>query len=91
MSFLGAVGSIMDGSGLKEMLTQVYAEGSVAKMLSGKAVAWAVRSHLLIILIDSAQNIIETSAALQLPPPFLLGAHFNILVSYLILHNDFQE
>ena len=78
MSFLGAVGSIMDGSGLKEMLTQVYAEGSVDKILSGKAVAWAVRSHLLIVLIGSAQIIIETSATLQLPPPYLLCAHFDI-------------
>ena len=78
MSFLGEVESIMDGSDLKEMLTQVYAEGSVDKTLSGKAVAWAVRGHLLIVLMDSAQNIIETSAALQLPPPFLLRAHFNI-------------
>ena len=43
MSLLGAIGSIMDGSGLKEMLTQVYAEGSVEQMLSGKAVARAVR------------------------------------------------
>ena len=75
MSFLGAVGSIMDGSGLKEMLTQVYAEGSVDKMLSGKAVARAVRSHLL---IDSALNMIVTSAALQLPLPFLTGTHLNI-------------
>ena len=28
MSFLGAIGSLMDGSGL-EVITQVYAEGSV--------------------------------------------------------------
>ena len=75
MSFLGAVGSTMDGSGLKEMLTQVYAEGSVDKMLSAKAVTRAVRGHLL---IDSALNIIVTSAALQLPLPFLTGTHLNI-------------
>lgn len=29
MSLLGAIGSIMDGSGLKEMMTQVFAKGSV--------------------------------------------------------------
>ena len=50
---LGAIGTIMDGSGLKEMLAQVYAEGSVDQMLSGKAVARAVRGHLL---VDSALN-----------------------------------
>jgi len=70
MSLLGAIGSIMAGSGLKEMLAQVYAEGSVDQMLSGKAVARAVRGHFL---IDSALTIISTSAALQLPIPDLTG------------------
>ena len=70
MSLLGAIGSIMAGSGLKEMLTQVYAEGSVDQMLSGKAVSRAVRGHFL---IDSALNIISTSAALQLPILELTG------------------
>ena len=39
MSLLDAVGSIMAGSGLKELLTQVYAEGSVDQILIGKAVS----------------------------------------------------
>lgn len=73
MSFLGAIGSIMAGSGLKEMLEQVYAAGSVDQMLSGKAVARAVRGHFL---IDRALNIISTSAALQLPMPDLTGSIF---------------
>ena len=71
MSLLGAIGSIMAGSGLKEMLEQVYAAGSVDQMLSGKAVARAVRGHFL---IDRALNIISTSAALQLPMPALKGS-----------------
>ena len=33
MSFLGAIGSLMAGSGLKECISQVYAEGSVDQML----------------------------------------------------------
>ena len=70
MSLLGAVGSIMAGSGLKEMLAQVCAEGSVEQILSGKAVARAVRGHFL---IDSALNIICTSEALGLPMPDLSG------------------
>ena len=48
MSLLGANGTIMDGSGLKEMLAQVYAERSVNQMLSGKVVARAVRGHFLV-------------------------------------------
>lgn len=47
MSFLGCIGSLMAGSGLKEAISQVYAEGSVEQMLSGKAVARAVRAHFL--------------------------------------------
>jgi hypothetical protein len=58
MSFLGAIGSLMDGSGLSEIISQVYAEGSVEQMLSGKAVARAVRAHFL---VDSALNAISTS------------------------------
>lgn len=54
---VGAIGVIMAGSGLKEMLAQVYAEGSVDKILSGRAVARAVRGHLL---IDSALYITTT-------------------------------
>ena len=53
ISLLGAIGTIMDGSGLKEMLAQVYAEGSVDQMLNGKAVTRAVQDHLL---VDSALN-----------------------------------
>ena len=45
MSFLGAIGSLMGGSGLEEIISQVYAEGSVDQMLSGKAVSRAVRAH----------------------------------------------
>ena len=70
MSLLGAIGTIMDGFSLKEMLTQVYAEASVDQMLSGKAVARAVRGHFL---IDSALSVISTSAALQFPTPVLTG------------------
>lgn len=70
MSFLGAIGNIMAGSGLTDMLAQVYAEGSVDQMLIGKAVARAVRGHFL---VDSALNIMSTAAALRLPIPDLTG------------------
>jgi len=38
----------MDGSGLKECLTQVYAENSVDKMLTGHAYSRAIRAHFLV-------------------------------------------
>ena len=66
MSFLGSIGTLMAGSGLKEVMSQVYAEGSVDHMLSGKAVARAVRAHLL---TDSALNIIATAEMLGVSIP----------------------
>ncbi len=58
MSFLGTIGSLMSGAGLQEAISQVYAEGSVDQMLSGKSVSRAVRAHLL---VDGALNTIATS------------------------------
>ena len=57
-SFLGTIGSTMDGAGLKE--------GSVDRMLSGKAISRAARSH---ILVDNALLAIITARALGLPVP----------------------
>ena len=37
MSFLGSIGSIMDGSGLSELLDTVYGQSSVPHLMSGKA------------------------------------------------------
>ncbi len=36
MSFLGTTGSLMTGSALDDIISQVYAEGSVEQMLSVK-------------------------------------------------------
>lgn len=48
MSFLGAIGYIMEGSGLKEALSVIYAPNSVDKMLDGHAFARSVRGHGLV-------------------------------------------
>ncbi|KAK3108216.1 hypothetical protein FSP39_003394 [Pinctada imbricata] len=53
MSFLGAIGHIMAGSGLEELLETVYAPNAVKHMLSGKAVSRALRGHFL---VESALN-----------------------------------
>lgn len=47
MSFLGAIGVIMEDSGLKELWSKVYAEKSVDNMLNGHSYARAVRAHFL--------------------------------------------
>ena len=48
MSYLGCIGNIMNGSGLQEILEIIYASNAVPHMLSGKAVARAIRGHLLV-------------------------------------------
>lgn len=47
MSFMGAMGAIMEGSGLRELFCTIYAGNSVEKMLTGHAYARAVRAHIL--------------------------------------------
>lgn len=53
MSFLGSIGHLMGGSGLHELLEIIYAGNTVGHILSGKAVARALRGHFL---IDAALN-----------------------------------
>ncbi len=48
MSFLGTIGQLMSGSGLKEVHELVYAENAVSHMLSGKAIERAVHGHQLV-------------------------------------------
>lgn len=50
MSYLGAVGFIMQGSGIKEILSVIYAPNSIDKMLNGHAYSRAVRGHTLLHL-----------------------------------------
>jgi len=66
MSFLGTIGYLMAGSGLKEAMQQVYADGSVESMLSGKAVSRAVRAHFL---IDRALSTLALSDCFSIPVP----------------------
>ena len=54
MSFLGSIGSLMDGSGIAELLETSYGPNSVNQMLSGKAVSRALRGYFL---ADAALNV----------------------------------
>lgn len=47
MSFLGSVGYLMTGSGLKELFHTVYAMNSIDKMMEGHAYSRALRAHFL--------------------------------------------
>ena len=48
MNILGAIGTLMNGSGLQKILETVFAENSVSHMLTGKAVSRAFRGHLIV-------------------------------------------
>ena len=64
MSFLGSIGHLMSGSGLQEVLELVYAANAVVHMMTGKAVARALRAHLL---VDGVLNGLILCDALELP------------------------
>lgn len=49
MSYMGAVGKIMGGSGLEEMWEEVFAKNSIVHMVNGHAYARALRAHSLSI------------------------------------------
>lgn len=71
MSFLGTIGHLMAGSGLRELLELIYASNAVDHILTGKAIACAVRAHLI---VDVALNALLYSAALGVPVPQLQHA-----------------
>ena len=47
MSFLGSIGTLMEGSGLRKALESVYTPVTVGHMFTGKAYSRAVRGHML--------------------------------------------
>ena len=65
MSFFGSVGTLMSGSGLSELLEMSYGSFSVIQMVSGKAVARALRGHILV----------ESTLMIQLLKAIVLSKH----------------
>ena len=48
MSFLGSIGSLMNGSGLRGALETVYAPITAGHMMTGKAYTRAVRGNMML-------------------------------------------
>ena len=59
MNLLGVIGSLMEGTGLKNIL--VYGENVVSHMMTGKAVQRALRGHLLVDKCLHSQLITEVA------------------------------
>ena len=51
MSFIGSIGHLIAESGLKKLLELIYAPNAVKHILTGKAIARAVRAHLLVDVV----------------------------------------
>lgn len=66
MSFLGAIGHLMAGSGLDQLLELIYAPKAVEQILTGKAVSRAVRAHSI---IDAVLNALLISSKMNVPVP----------------------
>ncbi|CAG2195214.1 unnamed protein product [Mytilus edulis] len=66
MSFVGSIGYLMSGSGLMNIFETVYASTAVSHMLSGKAIARAVRGHFL---LDTALTALILSNIYGIPVP----------------------
>ena len=54
----------MAGSGLQQLLEVVFAQNSVSHMLTGKAIARAVRGHFL---VDAVLNAFVVSITFNVP------------------------
>lgn len=48
MFYMECIGTIMEGSGIKKILSLIYAEGSVDQILNGHSYARAVRAHYIL-------------------------------------------
>ena len=66
MSFIGGIGYLMSGSGLANLLKAVYASTAASHMMSGKALARAVRGHFL---VDTALTAFIISLVYGIPVP----------------------
>lgn len=67
MSFVRAIDYIMNGTGLREAIENVYATNTIDHMLSGKAVSRAVRRQYWIDT-DLTALLVSRTLNVSLPP-----------------------
>ena len=68
ISFLGSMAEVMKGSGLSEALETIYGTNTVVHIMSGKAIARAIRGHFLIetALVTKLLSKLEASTLQQI-------------------------
>lgn len=80
LAFLGAIGYIMKGSGIKEVLSLVYAENSAEVLLDGGHFSRGVRAHSL--LQESLTNLIFDEITKSNELEILLEKHEQFLITF---------
>ena len=73
MNFIGAIGYVMNGSGLEDMMGLWYGPSTVQHVQSGKAYARAIRCHFIIqdALVQSLlQSVIGVDCRTSAMDPF---------------------
>ena len=61
MNLLGAIGTLMEGTSLSNILETVYGGNAVGHMMTGKAVQRALRGHMLVDKCLHSQLITEVA------------------------------
>ena len=70
MRFLGSIGHLLAGSGIKELFEMIDIPNAVEQIMSGKAIWRAVRAHLL---LDVVLNGLLLSKSVDVPLPCAAG------------------
>lgn len=67
MNVLGAIGTLMQGTGLSNILEEIYGENAVKHIMTGKSVQRAFRGHLL---VEKCLNGLLVSEVMDRDPEF---------------------
>lgn len=84
MNLLGAIGSLMEGSDLEEVLQTIYGPNTVKHIMTGKALSRAFHGHML---VDSALSSMPLSEILTEEKNYSLPAYVLLLYEELELHS----
>ena len=94
MSFMGSVGHLMVGSGIQDILEQIYEDNVVKHMISGKAVPRALRGHYLLeaALVFQILTVTKHSVVNQIPESVIISEGINETDDHhLISLEDFEK
>ena len=67
MSFIGSIGHLIAESGRKELLELIYGPNAFKHILTGKAIARAVRAHLLVDVVLNTLILSKAQLGVSIP------------------------